>query len=59
MTDYQTDAAFAKRMDAEDSLRDFRDQFHIPPAPHGGEALYFCGNSLGLQPKATEASVLQ
>jgi kynureninase len=59
MIDYQSDAAFAKRMDAEDPLRGFRERFYIPPAPNGGEALYFCGNSLGLQPKATEASVLQ
>jgi len=59
MTDYQTGAAFAKRMDAEDPLHGFREKFYIPPAPHGGEALYFCGNSLGLQPRATETSVLQ
>lgn len=59
MTEYQTGAAFAGRMDAEDPLAEFRGQFHIPPAQGGGEVLYFCGNSLGLQPKRTEAAILQ
>lgn len=41
---------FAKKMDLEDPLKDFRDQFHIPL--HKGEpSIYFTGNSLGLQPK--------
>jgi kynureninase len=29
-----------------------REDFHIP-APHGREVAYFCGNSLGLQPRTT------
>src|ERR1017187_8361784 len=41
----------AKRMDAEDPLRKFRDDFHIPKTKSGSDALYFAGNSLGLQPK--------
>ncbi|WP_349305927.1 kynureninase [Pseudofrankia sp. DC12] len=41
-------------MDAHDPLPTRRDEFHIPP--HGsGEAAYFAGNSLGLQPKALQA----
>lgn len=59
MTEYRTDAAFAERMDEQDPLAGFRGQFHIPPAAGGGDALYFCGNSLGLQPKKTEAAILQ
>lgn len=59
MINYQADADFAKQMDAEDPLAGFRGQFHIPPAANGGEVLYFCGNSLGLQPKRTEQAVLQ
>ncbi|PPK85314.1 kynureninase [Neolewinella xylanilytica] len=31
-----------------------RDEFHLPAAPDGAPALYFCGNSLGLQPKGVE-----
>lgn len=41
--------AEAAERDAEDPLASFRDRFHMPP--HGdGDALYFTGNSLGLQP---------
>ncbi|MCX7563689.1 kynureninase [Xanthomonadaceae bacterium XH05] len=37
--------------DADDPLRSFREEFLIPP--HGdGHLHYFCGNSLGLQPRA-------
>ena len=36
--------------DAADPLRAFRDAFHIP-RHDGAEMAYFCGNSLGLQPK--------
>jgi kynureninase len=48
---------YAAALDAADPLRGFRDEFHIPA--HGdGEQRYFCGNSLGLQPRATRAAVL-
>ncbi|MCB0495391.1 MAG: kynureninase [Cyclobacteriaceae bacterium] len=43
---------FAKLIDANDPLRSFRDEFHIP-RHEGKETLYFTGNSLGLQPKQT------
>lgn len=39
----------ARHLDATDPLRAFRDEFLIPQGPGGKEALYFCGNSLGLQ----------
>src|ERR1700751_5840339 len=42
---------FAKRMDGEDKLGEFRSQFLIPKTAGGNECLYFAGNSLGLQPK--------
>ena len=42
--------------DAADPLRRFRDEFLIPP--HGdGHKHYFCGNSLGLQPRAAQAAL--
>lgn len=48
----------AERLDAEDTLRGFRDQFLIPR--HGdGEQAYFCGNSLGLQPRGVREALLQ
>ena len=35
----------------------FRDRFRIPHGPNGRDALYFCGNSLGLQPRAAADAV--
>ncbi len=51
-------ADFASLMDAKDELRSFRNEFHFPPATHG-DAIYLCGNSLGLQPKNTVSYVMQ
>ncbi|MBK9164853.1 MAG: kynureninase [Acidobacteria bacterium] len=42
---------FAAAADREDPLARFRERFYIPQLPEGGEAIYFTGNSLGLQPK--------
>jgi kynureninase len=53
MTDqirFEGNKAFALEMDSKDELRNFRDQCHIPKK-EGKDAIYFCGNSLGLQPK--------
>jgi len=50
---YSTDSSWAARADAEDPLRDFRSRFHLPPGRDNTPAVYFCGNSLGLQPKET------
>ena len=44
----------ARLFDQEDSLREFRDEFHFPEVPAGEDSLYFCGHSLGLMPKKTE-----
>jgi kynureninase len=61
MTDLFSDA-HAAALDAADPLRAFRDEFHIPRhADKGGgehDQLYFCGNSLGLQPKAVRQAVI-
>ncbi len=43
---------FARSLDAKDSLKSFRGDFYIPQY-NGKGALYFTGNSLGLQPKVT------
>jgi kynureninase len=53
MTDqirFEGNKAFALEMDSKYELRNFRDQYHIPKK-EGKDAIYFCGNSLGLQPK--------
>jgi kynureninase len=47
----------AAARDAADALAPFRAEFLIPP--HGdSEQLYFCGNSLGLQPRATRQALI-
>lgn len=50
---YEYSEAFATKMDQEDSLRSYRDRFLFPKI-NGKEAIYFCGNSLGLQPKSVK-----
>jgi len=46
----------AHALDEQDALAPFRDEFLIPPHDKG-EQVYFCGNSLGLQPKATRGAL--
>jgi kynureninase len=53
---YQASLPWAQARDAADPLREFRDEFLIPPHAHG-ESHYFCGNSLGLQPRAVREAV--
>ena len=53
---YDATAAWAQARDAADPLRAFRDEFLIPPH-ESGESHYFCGNSLGLQPRAVREAV--
>ncbi|MBA2586202.1 MAG: kynureninase, partial [Chthoniobacterales bacterium] len=50
---------FARQLDAEDSLRSFRDRFHLPLGSDGEPFIYFVGNSLGLMPKAARKIVDQ
>ena len=49
---FSLDRAFAEQLDRADPLAKFRDAFHIPTRADGSEHVYFCGHSLGLQPKA-------
>jgi kynureninase len=50
---YQNDLVFAVRQDEQDPLKNFRSHFLIPQ--HNGEdAIYLCGNSLGLQPASAQ-----
>jgi kynureninase len=56
MNGFEATRAWADAQDAADPLRRFRDEFHIPPHD-GGDTLYFCGNSLGLQPKGVRAAL--
>ncbi|MEO6538343.1 MAG: kynureninase [Ferruginibacter sp.] len=49
--------AYAKEADRNDSLAGLREKFYIPFL-HDKNAIYFLGNSLGLQPKITQDYVL-
>ena len=40
-------------MDQQDALAGFRSEFHLPLHKEGVGAVYLCGHSLGLAPKAT------
>ncbi len=53
---YESTPAFAYELDEQDSLKVFRSQFYFPQR-NGKDAIYLCGNSLGLQPKVTESFV--
>lgn len=55
---YHDSLDFAKRMDQEDPLRAYRDRFYFPQH-NGKNVLYFCGNSLGLQPKGVQEILLE
>lgn len=50
--------SFAQAMDAQDPLAHFRSRFFIP-RHNAKDAVYFTGNSLGLQPKATANFIKQ
>lgn len=56
--EYENSRAFALKMDQEDPLKDFRSAYFFPSFK-GKNALYFCGNSLGLQPKGAQEAVEQ
>ena len=56
---FRADEAFALQMDVADPLRRYRDFFSLPMLSDGRPRIYFCGNSLGLQPKSARAAVEQ
>jgi kynureninase len=52
LTEFERSLEFAKEMDLADPLANFRAMFHYPTS-----VIYFCGNSLGLQPKAVRTEI--
>jgi kynureninase len=56
---FSADEEFAISCDRDDPLRHFRERFHVPLGSDGKPLIYFCGNSLGLMPKAARAIVEQ
>jgi len=47
----------ARALDRDDELRGFREYFWIPPFGENASQAYFCGHSLGLQPRPAAAAV--
>ncbi|HMQ61665.1 MAG TPA: kynureninase [Flavilitoribacter sp.] len=56
--DFEPTLDFALEQDKKDPLRLFRNRFYFPKIQEK-EAIYFCGNSLGLQPKSVEEALLK
>lgn len=56
LTSFDRSEDFAQRLDDADVLAKYRQEFHLPTRD-GKPLIYLCGNSLGLQPKATRAAV--
>jgi kynureninase len=61
VTDFEFSASqdFAIAMDERDPLRNYRERFLFPKAADGGDCLYLCGHSLGLQPATTAVYIEQ
>jgi kynureninase len=57
MIQFANNVEFAKDTDSRDPLHAFRHKFYFPLL-HGKQAVYFTGNSLGLQPKTTQDAIL-
>ncbi len=57
--EFKNSLAYARQMDEEDELRQYRSKYHLPKQKNGEPYVYLCGNSLGLQPKTTEAHLQQ
>lgn len=56
MPTFENTHSFALSLDRQDSLASFKNEFYFP-LHNGKNAIYFCGNSLGLQPKNVEAAL--
>ncbi|MGB9152610.1 MAG: kynureninase [Alphaproteobacteria bacterium] len=56
---YRSGPDFVHEMDSKDPLASARARFHIPKTAAGQSCIYFCGNSLGLQPKTVAAALTQ
>lgn len=55
---FENTSNFAKQLDSKDPLKDIRSRF-LFPQHNTKPVVYFTGNSLGLQPKTTQAYIQQ
>jgi len=56
---HETGLSYARQKDTGDPLAHYRDEFHLPLNKGGTPLVYFCGHSLGLQPKSAAGIVEQ
>ena len=55
--EYTNSIEFARELDRKDPLRELKKRFYHPKTPGGEDCIYFCGNSLGLQPASARSRV--
>lgn len=53
---FTNDISYALNADAADPIAHLKKEFHFPKKD-GNDVIYFCGNSLGLQPRNAEAAI--
>jgi kynureninase len=58
VSNWENSESFAKKLDLNDPLKNCRNLFHIPSFTKH-PVVYYTGNSLGLQPKATKSYIQQ
>ena len=57
--DFSLEESLARDLDSKDPLRSYRDLFHLPLRSDGDPLIYFCGHSLGLQPRTARDFIQQ
>ncbi len=58
LQNFEPTLTYAQQKDREDELKEFRSRFYFP-RHQDREVIYFCGNSLGLQPKPAAEQIQQ
>ena len=58
VSNWENSESFAKKLDQNDSLKTYREHFHMPTFTKN-PIVYYTGNSLGLQPKSTKSYINQ
>lgn len=53
---FHSDKTYAQQADAADVLASFKKEFHFPQK-NNRDVIYFCGNSLGLQPRNAASAI--
>ena len=54
---FEKTKSFSRQLDKQDAIKGCRKLFHYPKDGQGKELIYFCGNSLGLQPKKVSSYI--